>query len=161
MGFSRQEYWSGWPFPPPEDPPNPGIEPGFPTLQADSLLLSPPLPLSHQGSPLGRKWTFWEYELDSPRFIAKPGTGSRSAQLPSFTLHGELCRQSAVHLLAAARSSTHGRPALCKRNKTEANKNSTSPCWPSHWLKMFLKLIIKVALYVAYTPDLVVGALHC
>ena len=28
MGFSRQEYWSGVPFPPPEDLPDPGIEPG-------------------------------------------------------------------------------------------------------------------------------------
>ena len=40
MGFSRQEYWSGLPFPPPEDLPNPGIEPTSPSLQADSLLLS-------------------------------------------------------------------------------------------------------------------------
>ena len=32
MGFSRQEYWSGLPFPSPEDIPNPGIEPGSPTL---------------------------------------------------------------------------------------------------------------------------------
>ena len=31
MGFSRQEYWSGVPFPSPEDLPNPGIEPGSPT----------------------------------------------------------------------------------------------------------------------------------
>ena len=38
MGFSRQEYWSGLPFPSPGDPPNPGIEPGSPALQADSLL---------------------------------------------------------------------------------------------------------------------------
>ena len=37
MGFSRQEYWSGLPFPPPGDLPNPGIEPGSPALQADSL----------------------------------------------------------------------------------------------------------------------------
>ena len=37
MGFSRQEYWSGLPFPSPEDLPNPGIKPGSPTLQADSL----------------------------------------------------------------------------------------------------------------------------
>ena len=37
MGFSRQEYWSGWPFPPPEGPPNPGIKPRSPTLQAVSL----------------------------------------------------------------------------------------------------------------------------
>ena len=42
MGFSRQEYWSGLPFPPPGDLPNPGIEPGSPTLQADSLQSEPP-----------------------------------------------------------------------------------------------------------------------
>ena len=32
MGFSRQEYWSGLSFPSPEDPPDPGIKPGSPTL---------------------------------------------------------------------------------------------------------------------------------
>ena len=32
MGFSRQEYWSGLPFPAPGDLPNPGIEPGSPAL---------------------------------------------------------------------------------------------------------------------------------
>ena len=32
MGFSRQEYWSGVPFPSPGDLPNPGIEPGSPAL---------------------------------------------------------------------------------------------------------------------------------
>ena len=41
MGFSRQEYWSGLPFPSPGDPPNPGIKPRSPTLQADSLPLEP------------------------------------------------------------------------------------------------------------------------
>ena len=38
MGFSRQEYWSGVPFPPPGDLPGPGIEPVSPALQANSLL---------------------------------------------------------------------------------------------------------------------------
>ena len=42
MGFSRQEYWMGWPFPSPGDLPSPGIEPGSPALQADSLLSKPP-----------------------------------------------------------------------------------------------------------------------
>ena len=48
MGLSRQEYWSGLPFPPPGDRPHPGIEPAALAslaLQADSLLLS------HWGSP--------------------------------------------------------------------------------------------------------------
>ena len=47
MRFSRQEYWSGLPFPPPGDLPNPGIQPrspASPALQADSL------PLSYHGS---------------------------------------------------------------------------------------------------------------
>ena len=37
MGFSRQEYWSGLPFPSPGDLPDPGIEPGSPALEADAL----------------------------------------------------------------------------------------------------------------------------
>ena len=48
MGFSRQEYWSGLPCPPPGDLPDPGIKPLSPALKADSLLLN------HQGSPHGR-----------------------------------------------------------------------------------------------------------
>ena len=48
MGFSRQEYWGGFPCPPPGDLPDPGIEhisPVSPALQVDTL------PLSHWGSP--------------------------------------------------------------------------------------------------------------
>ena len=41
MGFSRQEYWSGYPLPPPRDLLDPGIKHGSPALQADSL---PPEP---------------------------------------------------------------------------------------------------------------------
>ena len=37
MGFSRQGYWSGLPFPSPGNLPDPGIEPRSPALQADSL----------------------------------------------------------------------------------------------------------------------------
>ena len=37
MGFSRQEYWSGLPFPSPGDIPDSGIKPRSPALQADSL----------------------------------------------------------------------------------------------------------------------------
>ena len=40
-GFSRPEYWSGLPCPPPRDLPNPGIEPRSPTLKADSLPSDP------------------------------------------------------------------------------------------------------------------------
>ena len=47
MGFSRQEYRNGLTFSSPRDLPNPGIEPGFPILQVDSLLSEP--------SSLGKK----------------------------------------------------------------------------------------------------------
>ena len=42
MGFSRQEYWNGLPFPPPGDLPNPGVKPRSPALQADALPSEPP-----------------------------------------------------------------------------------------------------------------------
>ena len=59
MGYSRQEYWSGLPFPSPGDLPYPGIKLGSPALQADSLLSEPPTrheelrtPAGHRASPL-------------------------------------------------------------------------------------------------------------
>ena len=48
MGFSWQGYWSGLPFPSPEDLPNPGVKLGSPTLQADALSSEPP------GKPLAK-----------------------------------------------------------------------------------------------------------
>ena len=42
MGFSKQEYWSGLPFPSPGDLPNPGIESGTPASQSDFLPTEPP-----------------------------------------------------------------------------------------------------------------------
>ena len=50
MEFSRQECWSGLPFLPPGDLPNPGSEPGYPILQVDSLPFEPP------GEPLYGTW---------------------------------------------------------------------------------------------------------
>ena len=52
MGFSRQERWSGLPFPSPGDLPDPGIEPGSPALQADALPAEPPG--KPPGSPYNR-----------------------------------------------------------------------------------------------------------
>ena len=42
MGFSRQEYWSGLPFPSPGDLPDLGIKPRSPAFQADALTSEPP-----------------------------------------------------------------------------------------------------------------------
>ena len=54
MGFSRQECWSGFPFPSPGDLPDPGIEPVSPTLQADTLLSEPPGKPFKDGNHLSR-----------------------------------------------------------------------------------------------------------
>ena len=64
MGFSRQEYWSGLPFPSPGDLPNTGIEPRSPALQADALISEPP------GKP---QWS--DMQMDSKhrkRYLASP-----------------------------------------------------------------------------------------
>ena len=60
MGFSRQEYWSGLPFPSPGDLPNPGIEPGSPAFQADALTSEPPesLGINKKRSHLGLRFYF-------------------------------------------------------------------------------------------------------
>ena len=56
MGFSRQEYWSGLPFPSPVDLPNPGIEPRSPTLQGDALTLEPPEKPGHHNLTPGDRF---------------------------------------------------------------------------------------------------------
>ena len=56
MGFSRQEYWSGLPFPSLGDLPNPGIEPRSPALEADTLTSEP---------SQGRKGTFPHFSYSS------------------------------------------------------------------------------------------------
>ena len=54
MGFSRQEHWSGLPFPSPGDLPDPGFEPRSPALEADALTSEPPNLPSDDGDLLTR-----------------------------------------------------------------------------------------------------------
>ena len=68
MGFSRLEYWSGVPFPSPGDPPNPGIEPGCPTLQADTLPSKPPgKPLNYSNYTSIKSNKFNEIKNSAPQ----------------------------------------------------------------------------------------------
>ena len=62
--FSRQEYRSGLPFPSPEDLPDPGIKPGSPTSQADSLPSEPP------GKP--KRWWCWAISLSHASLVSGP-----------------------------------------------------------------------------------------
>ena len=79
MGFSRQEYWSGLPCPPPGDLTDPGIEPASPVAPA---LWATSLPLSHWGSPYisiymyKKKWRRqWQ---PTPVFLPGESQGPRS-----------------------------------------------------------------------------------
>ena len=70
MGFSRQEYWSGLPFPFPRDLPNPGIEPGSPSLQTDALP-SEPHTQKNQFRTLSRRlWELLIHIYDSKRRLS-------------------------------------------------------------------------------------------
>ena len=79
--FSRPEYWSGWPFPSPEDLPNLEIEPRSPTLQADSLPSEPPgkTKITGMGKP-----------IISPGNFPDPGIESGSPALQEDSLTTEL-----------------------------------------------------------------------
>ena len=73
MGFSRQEYWSGLPFPSPENLPDPGIESGLPHCR--QMLYRP----SHQGSHQGYRVVLHKYLLKGPlpslyRHSTRPST---------------------------------------------------------------------------------------
>ena len=74
MGFSRQEYWSLLPFPSPGDLPNPGTEPGPPTLEADEPLGKPNHSKRHRGGscPLPM----------APVAVSPTGCGEHAAQAP-------------------------------------------------------------------------------
>ena len=58
MGFSRQQSWSGLPFPSPGDLPNPGIKPGSPALQTDALPSEPPGKSCNENALLQRVFVF-------------------------------------------------------------------------------------------------------
>ena len=78
MGFSRQECWSGLPFPSPGDLPNPGIELGSPALQTDALPSEPPgKPNRDRSGQFGSISTcisrpyFWRSKILSPKWALR------------------------------------------------------------------------------------------
>ena len=83
MGFSRQEYWSGLPFPSPEDLLNPRIEPWSSALQADSLL-----------SELQE--ILWAIGKHQPQVLPFPQQQHNYCTVPG-TRHG--CSQASNHIL--------------------------------------------------------------
>ena len=116
MGFSRQEYWSGLPFPSPGDLPNLEIEPRSPALQADALTSEPPgKPSQHIH---GCKWTgFSTLNHDSSSFAQSPKRGQAlaptSSHFPCAVLKAPVCFTGGYHLLGLPRWLS-GKESTCK-----------------------------------------------
>ena len=83
MEFSRHEYWSGWPCPSPVDLPDPGIKPGSPTLQADTLPSKPP-----GKSEMVRQ----HHQFNGHEFEHAPGDGEEQGSLACCNSWG--CKES-------------------------------------------------------------------
>ena len=78
VGFSRQAYWGGLPFTSPGDIPNPGIKPGSPALQADTL------PSELSGKPIFLKSQMGAQCLNAElKQMVKKTTGSKPAGGPT------------------------------------------------------------------------------
>ena len=93
MGFSRQEYWSGFPCSPPADLPDPGIDLGSPALQVDSLLAE--LPRKPQVQTAWAKMSVEESSLISGsrrelcyniHFLTSPYNNSKSVQVKALQI---------------------------------------------------------------------------
>ena len=82
MGFPRQEYWSGLPFPSPGNLPDPGIEPRSPALQADTLTSQPPgKPLGSDKFRLDKDLQVGSVRCDEESWAALPGGTAGTAGL--------------------------------------------------------------------------------
>ena len=76
MGFSRQEDWSGLPFPSPGDLPKPGIGPRFPALQAEALSSEPPGIMEAKGMLPFKLLVNWKEQSQISIFAKKRKTSS-------------------------------------------------------------------------------------
>ena len=70
IGFSRQEYWSGLPFPSPGGLPNPGIKPRSPALEADTLISEPPGgTITIKSNPIPTVWVTHKLENNNTKEV--------------------------------------------------------------------------------------------
>ena len=107
MGFSRQEYWSGLPFPSPGVLPNPGIESRSPALEADSLLIElrrkPQFPLEFLDDSDSKEFACNAGDLDSIPGLGRSLGGGNSCPHQYSCLENSMDRgawQATVHGVA-------------------------------------------------------------
>ena len=118
MGFPRQGYWSGSPFPAPGDLPDPGIKLTTPALQGDSL------PLSHLGSPRSRPRQE-ELQICDNKAVAmsrcrgaSQGSGGRfgATAVPRGPGHGSQVAKGCQQRVATLASTTRGHQSQASLN---------------------------------------------
>ena len=130
MGFSRQEYWSGLPFPSPGDLPNPGIKPRSLTLQADALP-SEPQEFAHRSTK-----TFSSVTQSCPT-LCDPMNHS----MPGLPVHRQLPEFTQTHDIESVMPSNHlilCRPLLLPPSvllsiRVFSNESVLHIRWPKHW----------------------------
>ena len=121
MDFSRQEYWSGLPFPSPGDLPDPGIEPRSPALQADALTSEPPGLFSC--SVVSK--SLWPHGLQHTRLSCpspSPGACSNSDPLSRWC-HPTILSCSPFLLL----------PSIFPRIQVFSSESVICIRWPKYW----------------------------
>ena len=158
MEFSRQEYWSGLPFPSPGDLPNPGMEPGSPTLQAGALPSEPPgktkdlvLRVSPSSTGLPSTVKEWKKRRGHTRIVSKTLPRrlegilnlNSAARGPGPHTRGPFC---ATSLLPPGYQGTH-HPRV-RLAHTEAGRTSHSCCCSTEppvgiFLALFSAMFIK------------------
>ena len=130
MGFSRQEYWSGLPFPSPGDLPNPGIEPGSPALKVDALTSEPP------GKPNTKGALVLEKTLESPLDSKEIKPINPKGNQPWIFI-GRIDADTEAPVLATwCKEVTHWKRPWCwkdRRQKEKAKTEDEMVGW-HHWL---------------------------
>ena len=129
MGFSRQEYWNGLPFPSPGELPDPGIEPRSPALQADALqteLCGKPLVYISSVQSFNYVWLF-----------ATPRTAAHQASL-SITNSRSLLKLMSIESVMPSNHLSLCRPLLFPPSifpsiRVFSNESVLCIRWPQYW----------------------------
>ena len=131
MGFFKEKYWSGLPFPPPEDLSNPGIEPASPALASGFFTTEPP------GKPRTSVQLSSVQSLSHVRLFATPWTAARQASL-SITSSWSLPKLMSIESVMPSNHLILSHPLLLLPSifpsiRVFSNESTLHIRWPKYW----------------------------